>query len=48
MDEVRRRGSDERGFYVSDTGEARYEIARGWDEKRREREQFSYGKEGDR
>lgn len=34
MDEVRRRGSDERGFYVSDTGEARDEIACGWDGKK--------------
>lgn len=34
MDEVRRRESDERGFYGSDSGEARDEIACGWDGKR--------------
>ena len=47
---MKRRGSDERGFYGSDTGEARDEIAFGWDGEKKgmEREQCGYGKEGDR
>lgn len=31
MFEVTGKGSDERGFYASDTGEARDEMACGWD-----------------
>lgn len=34
MDEVRRRGSDERGFYGSDVMEVRDEIACTWYQKK--------------
>lgn len=37
MDEVGRRRSDERGFYGSDIGEARDEIACGWDGEKKKK-----------